>query len=326
MTLISRKEVPVFEWAAPQILTIPMARDENPQDLLLDARRNTVYRLRRWADGPAHRIDGVNVVTGAPVEPIVFEEVPISFALSASGDSLILTFSEPEYALGIVDLLPAQRSLSVMPLQYDTGVRRVPAVGHAAGGRFFLALVHGLYAARILEVDFSGGGAHVIRNDIDGGSDISAHPVLLRLPDGRLVIGPDAYYGWPEHRLIYSPSTNAFAVTFRLQSAPKTRFSASPSGRFMMNSTVYGAGFDSVANVSTQDWALERGSPPAALSSDGQSVYLPTHYGYQKVRLSDGLMVEQVKLGMTILRLVATPDGSRLIAVGESVVKVVSLN
>jgi hypothetical protein len=86
------------------------------------------------------------------------------------------------------------------------------------------------------------------------------------------------------------------------------------------------AALDSVANVITQDWSNEyANAAAAALSPDGLSVYLSTRYGYQKVRLSDGFLLEQVKLEMTPLYLFAVADGSRLIAVGESSVMVIDL-
>jgi len=187
-----------------------------------------------------------------------------------------------------------------------------------------VALVNGLYG-RLLEVNF-GTGAQVIRTDIDGGADVAWNPSLLRLPDGRLVIGPERETGYVQPRVIYSPTSDTFTATFRLRAVTPRQYSASPSGRFMMGNTIYGAALDSVANVITQDWSNEyANAAAAALSPDGLSVYLSTRYGYQKLRLSDGFLLEQVKLEMTPLYLFAVADGSRLIAVGESSVMVIDL-
>jgi hypothetical protein len=133
----------------------------------------------------------------------------------------------------------------------------------------------------------------------------------------------EVFWTYPGDRVIYSPS-NSFTITRRLRAIKATQYSASPSGRFMMANTVFGTTMDSLATVSTQDWGGD-GPGGGELSADGLSVYTPTLYGYQKVRVSDGLLLEQVKLGMTPVRLLATGDGGRLIVVGESVVKVVDV-
>ena len=65
--------------------------------------------------------------------------------------------------------------------------------------------------------------------------------------------------------------------------------------------------------MATQDW---RGGA-AALSPDGSAVYLATSYGYEKIRLSDGRILEQVKLGTTPRLMTVSPDGSRLIVVAS---------
>ena len=154
----------------------------------------------------------------------------------------------------------------------------------------------------------------------------AAWPNLLRLPDERLYIGPLSQSSRTLEQVIYSPETNTFASINRLRAAGEWQFSASPSGRFMLGSTVYDASLDSVASVRTQDWKEEDGSSfPAALSADGTAAYLTTHYGYEKVRLADGFLLEQVKLGMRPRHLIATADGTRLIAVGESAVMVIDL-
>ena len=319
----ARKEVPVYNWVDRSIMNIPVELDGYPLDVLWDARRNIVYRLRLERDGTDNsRIDGVDVLTGASMTPISLPPYASTFTFSASRDSLVVMFGYVR-SLGVVDLLPTQRSATMIPLlPYDGYESRGPLAAHASGGRFFVVLGQGFSPSRLLEVNFST-GAQVIRTDIDGASDVAPQPSLLRLPDGRLVIGPsEAYY--PGDRVIYSPASNSFTITRRLRAIKATQYSASPSGRFMMANTVFGTTMDSLATVSTQDWGGD-GPGGGELSADGLSVYTPTLYGYQKVRVSDGFLLEQVKLGMTPLRLFATVDGSRLVVVGESVVKVVDV-
>ena len=320
----STRQVPVYNWVDHAVTTTLIQRDPVPMRVLWDAKRSAVYRLRADPEGEnTSRIDGVDVSASAPVRPIALPMLPWDFTWSVTGDSLVVTFLG-QRTLGIVDLLPPVRSTTTVPLRYDGEIERIPSVAHASGGRFFVALVNGLYW-RLLEVNF-GTGAQVIRTDIDGGADVAWNPSLLRLPDGRLVIGPERETGYVQPRVIYSPTSDTFTPTFRLRAVTPRQYSASPSGRFMMGNTIYGAALDSVANVITQDWSNEyANAAAAALSPDGLSVYLSTRYGYQKVRLSDGFLLEQVKLEMTPLYLFAVADGSRLIAVGESSVMVIDL-
>ena len=89
----------------------------------------------------------------------------------------------------------------------------------------------------------------------------------------------------------------------------------------MMANTVFGAALDSITTVATQDWS----GGSQALSPDGQFVYLSTLYGYQKVRLSDGGVREQVRLPNQPIYLFAVADGTKLIAVTESSDRVIDL-
>lgn len=321
--LFGRREVPVYDFVDRTVTTFHLPLESNGR-VLWDAKRDAVYRLRFEPEGPnTSRIDGVIVSSGAPVPSMPLPALPYDFAFSATGDSLVVNFDTGERLLGIVDMLAPVRSTSLVPLRYDSTVARFPFVAHASGGRFFVALVHGLADSRLLDVDF-GTGEQVIRTDIDGAATVAQYPSLLPLPDGRLVIGPAMSTGLVEHQVIYSPTSDTFTPTLRLRPVTRRRYTASASGRFMMGNTVYGPALDSVTTVATQDWDYV-GAAAIALSPDGQSVYLATRYGYQRVRLSDGLVLEQVKLAQLATHLFAVADGSRLIAVGESAVMVIDL-
>lgn len=184
---------------------------------------------------------------------------------------------------------------------------------HSAGGRVFVSLYHysPLVTPRLAEVNIAT-GAYVIRTEADNIAGHLTELHLLGLADGRLVVVPEAYLE-PAERLLYSPGTDSFTRPAGLLKAWQSPFSVSPSGRSLMGSVVFDAALDSVAAVrGTQDW-LAGG---AALSADGTAVYLATKYGYTKMRLSDWTVLEQGKLPIPPVRLIAVPDGSRLIAVG----------
>ena len=147
----------------------------------------------------------------------------------------------------------------------------------------------------------------------------------FRLPDGRVYMVPNGN-DFDSH-VIYSPESNTFTPADRLPWVQWSRFSASPSGRFMLDNLVFNASFDRVAVVESPDWKLGSWPPPGAstLSADGQAAYLATAYGYDKVRVSDGALLEQVKLPAKAQVLIATSDGTRLLAVGESSTMVVDI-
>ena len=314
------RHVPVYNWVERTITTFLLPPDETAP-VLWDGKRNSVYRLRHGPNGST-RIEGVDISSGAYLPSVSLPRSPHDFTFSSTGDSLVVIyFSDAEPELGVVDLLSPNRSTSTFPLQYGFPANPwLPYSGHAAGGRFFVALTSGLYGRRLLDVNF-GSGTQAFRTDIDGSNEPPGYTTFLPLPDGRLVMGSSFVPYPPDYRLIYSPTSNSFTPTFRLRSVSSRNYSASPSGRFMMANTVFGAALDSITTVATQDWS----GGSQALSPDGQFVYLSTLYGYQKVRLSDGGVREQVRLPNQPLYLFAVADGTKLIAVTESSVRVIDL-
>jgi hypothetical protein len=151
-----------------------------------------------------------------------------------------------------------------------------------------------------------------MRTDFDGSADIEADPSLFRLPDGRLYLTPpdSTYYN---RQYVYSPQTDRFVRTYGLTPARPGEFSASASGRFMLGNRVFVPELYTWAVVAAPDWRR----PGAALTPDGNSVFLATEYGYAKFGVVTGQFPnEQVKLGTQPMSLLLVPDGSLLIAVG----------
>src|SRR6185503_18355910 len=76
---------------------------------------------------------------------------------------------------------------------------------------------------------------------------------------------------------------------------------------------VFNGDFTERDSLAAQDWA----GFASALSIDGETALLATWFGYQKVRISDGFILEQVKLGTQPWRFLMLPDGNTLIVVGS---------
>jgi len=314
----NEREVQVYNWVDHPIVSIPVLADLSVRQVLWDPKRNTIYQLRSGEENA--RIEGVDLVTGVRIAPIPLPAGSFSLAFSGSGDSLAVAIRN-ERALGVVELLKPVRATTVVPLQYDGDPYRMPWAIQSSGAHFFVALSSGADFGRLLDVNL-GTGAQVIRTDIDGGTQVPSEPILLALPGGRLFVGSTGYaYFGSDDRFLYSPETDRFTRTTKLGPLDPRYYVTSPSGRLMYWNDVFNAALDSLGHVPMRDWAYPNA---VALTPDGEAVYQATNYGYQKIRVSDGLLLEQVKLPAKPLFLIA-PDGNRLIAVAESAVMIVDL-
>jgi len=325
----SIREMPVYDWRDHPVATVPLTNEPPVTGVLWDSKRSVAYVLR------GARIEVIQP-TGSLVAPILLPSAGHAFTLTDSGDSLVVTLPE-EKALGVVDLLAAARPVSVVPLVYqdEPGRTRAPKAVAVSGSHVFVSLVHGLYAGRILDVNL-GARTQVIRgdfNDQPDSTDVESDPSVFRLPDGRVYVGPQSttYY---DRRFVYWPQSDRFLRTHHLRPAAQSAFSASSSGRFMLGNSVFDDSLNTYVVVEKHDWKEDFFfAPEAALTPNGNAVWLATHYGIAKFNLTGVFPVEQINLGMLPQFLIATPDGNRLIAVGalpgtnrgEQAVKIIDL-
>jgi hypothetical protein len=271
---------PVFDWTDYPMVTVPFTEEPPLNGILWDPKRQVTYVLR------GARVEVVSR-SGFVEAPITLSSIPHAMALSESGDSLLVTFPE-EKALGVVDLRVAVRSATLVPLNYqnEAGRERWPRSILVLGSRVFVALVHGLYSAYLLEINL-GDGTQTIRNDFESSNGLDGNPGLFRLADGRIYVA-SRVQEYLDARYLYSPSTNRFLRNNSIREANEgSGFSTALSGRFMVVNTVYEPSLSIVRVVETQDW---KGDNPwisgAALSQDGASVFLATEYGIAKFNLN----------------------------------------
>ncbi len=302
---------PVFDWTEYPMVTVPFTQEPNLNAVLWDDKRAVLYVLRDT------RVEVVSR-TGAVGPPIVFSTLPHAMALTASGDSLLVTLPA-EKALGVVDLRPAVRSASLVPLNYqnEAGRERWPRAILVSGSHAFVSLVHGLYSAYLLDVNL-GDGTQSIRDDFEPSNGLDGNPGLFRLADGRIYVG-SRVQEYLDARYLYSPATNRFFRNNSVRAANEgSGFSTALSGRFMVVNTVYEPSLSAVQVIETQDWKGDMFSwiSGATLSQDGASVFLGTQYGIAKFNLNSQFPSRQIKLETWTRFLFATPDGSTLIAVG----------
>lgn len=304
----SRREAPVYDWRNHPVATALLTSEPWLKGVLWDSTRSVLYVMR------GSRIEVVQP-TGALETPIILPGPGSGFTFTASGDSLLVTLPG-QRALGVIDLQSTARTTTLVPLLYDddAGTPRLPETVAVSGPHVFVTLItNGLHPSRLVDINLAN-GTQVIRDDFTT-SHIDGQPGLFRLPDGRVYLGPQVRIAEP--RFVYSPGTDRFARTHQLRAAAQSAFSASPSGRFMLGNTVFDAALNTYVVVERQDWK-ESSSwiPTGALSPDGNSVFLATHYGIARFNLNSLYPVAQIKLDVQPLFMVATPDGSKLIAVG----------
>ena len=315
ITLDTEKELPVYDWVDRPFISIAFSNNPFPIDVAWDAKRSVAYVLRADGDGDGtgSRIEVIRLPSGTLGAPIPVGRLAQGFSLTASGDSLVVTLTH-ERALGVVDLTAASPAAVRVPLPFAVEANQLPGVARTAGTHVFVPLVGGSDAARLLDVNLAT-GVQALRTDVGDSGRLTYAPILFQLPDGRLLLNREAESYGSNESFVYAAASNAFALTVPLRPTRPGQFSASPSGLFMLRSIVYDATMNEVSTVTTQDWS-ENHLNPAALSADGESVYLATWYGYQKARVADGFVLEQGKLEMAPQFVVALPDGKTLLAIG----------
>jgi hypothetical protein len=317
VTPVSHESVaslPVFDWTEyPKTIT-PFPNEPTPVDIAWDSRRNVVYQLRSDLDrGINSVIDVIRIPSGLVESTIAVGGRASGLSLTTSGDSLITTLYDDK-ALGIVDLTRPQRTTAILPLQHIDPDRR-PGTARVAGSHVFVPVIHGLYHGRLLDVNLAT-GTQTIRADIGGTADLTQYPVLLSLSGGRLLLHRESDGYSKNDTFLYDSSPDTFAPITPLPPVGyfgSRQFTLSPSGRMLFGNKVLERDFTGTDTLAVQDWIGEYAS---ALSIDGQAAYLATWYGYAKVRISDGFILEQVKLEMQPHRFLMLPSGNTLVAVG----------
>ena len=306
--------LPVYDWTDHPKRVIPFPNEPTPVDLVWDARRSVVYQLRTDLDrGINSVIDVIHIPSGSVISAIPVGPSAQGLSLTASGDSLVTTLTDTK-ALGVVDLTKPQRTLAILPLQHVDPDRYL-GTARVAGSHAFVPVIHGLYHGRLLDVNLAT-GTQVIRADIAGSADLTQYPLLLPLTSGRLLLHRATEGFANNDTFLYDSSLDTFAPLTPLPAVGfigPSQFTLGASGRMLFGNKVLESDFTGTDTLAVQDWI---GGFASALSLDGQTAYLAVGYGYWKVRVSDGFILEQVKLDMQPERFLMLPDGNTLIAVG----------
>lgn len=277
-------------------------------DLAFDAKRAAIYLLQ------GNRIAIFSPANLSVLGTIALPDYAQGFDLSASGDSIITVLAGLR-ALGIVDLTGVSPAVTTVPLTpLDTAYRlqniRVASTGRA----LIVAQRSDSLVTRLFSYDLSSG---TLRQRVDAPSlGYNAKGQLERSSDGGVIIVNGVWASFVR----YDANSDTFepAQTARLQDAHP---SLDSSGTHV---AVYGDLYDaSLQYLRTVGLALSQYGPDA-ISPDGQTHYMVLvwqsgNYGIGRSRVSDGSMIDHIRIPLLIDLLRLSPDGSTLVVVGYDV-------
>src|SRR5207247_1776702 len=112
------------------------------------------------------------------------------------------------------------------------------------------------------------------------------------------------------------------STTCRVTPSRRARRATSPSRRYRLGPAsgdrwlVHNLLFDGALNLLATVLPSDPG--PGTIAPDGSAAYYPTLYGYEKVRLPDGVVLERVRIPPNDARLTVLPDGLRLVLSGAA--------
>jgi hypothetical protein len=147
------------------------------------------------------------------------------------------------------------------------------------------------------------------RTDVGLSGNVGAQTEMARSGDqSKLLV-------WDLNRAcaqFYDLLSDAFStcktVYFPLPAVP----TATPIGdRWLVHAVLMDGALNVLATVLPSD------PGPGVIAPDGSAAYYPTFYGYQKIRLPDGAVLERVRIRPTGARLTVLPDGRRLVISGD---------
>jgi hypothetical protein len=273
-------------------------------DVAIDDARGVLYVLQPWE----HRIAVLETATLTTTSYIATPDRADDIDITPGGDSLLLTFPLLR-ALGVVDLRPASREVTLVPLaSVDTTLDQMPhLVRTTANGKAFVRFGGGNPAGwTLLELDLASGD-EVIRTDAGQDGNVGA-ALLERSHDHTalvLLLGPTLQK--------YETATDAFAT-------------AQPARR-LGNLTVDATGQVAAVGLDLYDGSLqflreaESGYPLGAavgvytaLTPSGEYLFqsLPP-WGILRARVADGALLDRMRspLGAASLRM--SDDGTQLV-------------
>lgn len=289
------------------------------KDIAYDAKRGVLY----LSQPSVPRIAVLSLATMTFGTPITASSVTAGLDLTLSGDTLLVSLRRAAQ-IGVIDLRQASPSITPVSLAIGNFLNPGPdnlRVLSNSKALITLTFDGSGYGGQVMEYDLTTGVAK-LRSEVGYNGNVTEAVPLARSADRKKMVMLIDDSCCPEGAMVYDATTDSFSGMKGTVSTYFPSVSADGTGaEFLLSNSVYHNDLSLVAQLSPSDYSFG----PTALSVDGTTAYLGTNFGYDKVRVSDGAVVERVVLPAQPNRFFLLPDSQTLIAVGGGAVMAVDL-
>jgi hypothetical protein len=284
------------------------------KDLAVDARRGRVY----LSEPDLQRVASVDLASGAYGPAIAAPFPPAGIDLTPGGDSLVMA-SGASTAIGVASLKAGTpvvtRSVASGPA--TSGVTWVADRLRILGNNKVMVTVttadpFSCCEGWLSQYDLATGASRLRTDAGPPPGAISNREPLGRATDGSRLLLVEACCT-PLFLRTYAAATDSFSarVPVEVPTAPYGVSGDTAGSRFLVANALFDGSLQPVATFAQPDY--QQGGA-TVLSPDGTVAYLAIYDGYLKVNVSDGAVLERVRLPRWSMAFAITPDGNTLIA------------
>ena len=153
-------------------------------------------------------------------------------------------------------------------------------------------------------------GTQQRRTDVGLGGNVGVQAEIARSGDQTKLLAWDPNTACAQ---IYDVQSDAFSACKTLYfPLPAVPAGTASGDRWLVHNLLFDGALNLLATVLPSD------PGPGTIAPDGSAAYYPTLYGYEKVRLPDGVVLERVRIPPNDARLTVLPDGLRLVLSGAA--------
>ncbi len=277
------------------------ALDAGVYDIAYGVSRNALYLSQPDPD----RVSVFLIGPLAFAPPIQLFSRPQGLDVTVGGDSLVVALRTSPY-LAIVNLVSGQTDtvrLNMTSL-LNPGPANVRVMGNSKA-MVTISFSGSGFGGQVIEYDLVSGTQRA-RSDAGVGGPVTEVVPLARAGDRSdllLIIDNNCC---PEDGNVYVTATDTVAVKHATVSRYNPKISANQTGSlFLIGESLFDSNLN-LLRTFTSSYYLGGSN---TIAPDGLSVYLGKDFGYLKLRASDGVLVEDVRVGLSFERLFALPGG-----------------
>ena len=311
----------------PSRPTMTFRVGQGVSDVVYDAGRDRVYFTTAVDSGPMTGAPEVRIVQRSPagfLPGILLPAFSDGLDLSPGGDSLLVT--QYNTRLTVIDLTTGSLD-STAPISFTPSNGRYPfRVRAMANAKAMVSIASASWGdgspGQLVEYDLPT-DAQTLRTDVGTAGAIGLTPLLGRSADRQRLLVYSAHPTTSAGQL-YRAGTNQFDPAVALAAFPSGGAGVSgdrTGSRWLVGNQLLSGDLTSLGLLGSTD-PLPVAS---ALADDGAFAYVAVPEGVAKFRTADRVEVERILLPDPPYRLVVTPDGTTLIAIGSPGLQMVDL-